>query len=489
MGGTIRFDRGATPGHLDVLQTVSSAESSAMGPIYDALIFINLDFVMEPMLAESWEVSADGKTITLNLVQGVKFHDGTTFDAAAVKNDLDWKLNEENKFEQRAAVSAITNVEVVGDYAVKLTLSKADALVMPNMAGRPGFIYSPTDREARAPEVRNLSPVGAGSFKVVEFIADDHYTMERWGDNFSGGMYPFLDRLEGQFISDPAVRLASFRAGDLDLFAPTAEQAKNLTDDSETVIDARWQEEWPFLNLNPRFEPMADIKVRQAIAYAIDRKALNQALELGEGAPRYGTIGPAYGFCYDESYRRYEYDPEKAKSLLAEAGLADGFTTAPAVWFGKQGLLPRMNLLADQLRQVGITLDLQLIDSIAASRGYRIEKKYGTYSSPWGSRAPDIDTLHRDWFYSKAPGFMFEGFLDAAVIQRLDTALDNGKSTFDPQERCGFYREAQDIINDHALGTSLYTGLKRVALKDFIKGFVHSPSGGGYQFTQVWLDK
>ena len=489
-GGQLRAQRGNTPGHLDVLQTVSSAESFPMGPIYDALIFINLGFVLEPMLAESWDIAGDSRSITFKLVEGVKFHDGTVFNAAAVKNDLDYKLNPDNKFEQRAAIATISSIEVLGEHTLKINLSQADALVLPNMAARPGFIYSPTHRDSVAPEERNLKPVGAGSFRVTDFMADDHITYERWAEGFSGGKFPYLDRLDYVIISDPAVSLASYRAGEIEMFDPTAQQAQQLKSDSSTVINSRWQEEWPMILYNPRFEPLDDIRVRKAMAYAMDRNALNQALELGEGAPRYGTIGPAYESCFDPSYRRYEFNQDEAKRLLAEAGFADGFSIGPVVWFGKQRRLPGMNLMADMMKQVGITWEIQMIDSIAASRGFRIEKKYANYHSTWGSRAPDIDTLHRDLFYSKGTvGSMWEGFVAPGVIQALDAALDNGRATNDPQTRCGFYQEAQDIINDHALGISLYTGLKRAAIRDSVKGFINSPSGGGWQFWPVWLEK
>ena len=488
-GGMLVFNLGNAPAQLDVLQTTTSGDTTEMNPFYDGFFIVEADRTFSPAQAESWEISSDNKSITLHLQRGINFHDGTPFNAAAVKNHFDYILDEENKFEQRRAIAIISSVDVVDEYTIRLNMTKGDALVLPNLAARPGWVVSPTYRDATPKVDRKLKPVGAGAFKYLELVPDSHLTYERWEDNFTGGTLPYLDRLQGVFITDPAVSMASYRAGELDVFGANATQRQLLKDDSTTEFYKRSCTEWQFINFNPRFAPMDDVRVRKAFAMSIDREAYVETLLLGDGVPLWGVIGHAWPWAYDPNYKQYAYNPEESKRLLAEAGFADGFKTGPVTWWGKESNLPRMNLLADMAKQVGIELDLVMLESLKASRGFRLDKENGAYSSSWGTGSPDLHTVFADWFDPQGSGWMFEGFVDQSVEQELTEVLQNGRETLDFATRAQFYQRAQDIVNEHMLGTSLAQGFCFTTHRDHVENYESFPSGGGHQWFKVWLDK
>ena len=141
------------------------------------------------------------------------------------------------------------------------------------------------------------------------------------------------------------------------------------------------------------------------------------------------------------------------------------------------------------MKQVGITLDLTMVESAKASVDFRVNKLTAAYSSQWGTGAPDIHTVFGDWFTSKTTGFMYAGFLDPAVIAELDKSLDSGRGTLDLKERCAAYTKTQELINENMLGISLFQGKLYMAQRSFVKDFKEFPSGGGSQWFKVWLDK
>lgn len=488
-GGMLVFNLGAAPAQLDVLQTTTSADTTEMNPFYDGFFIVEADRTFSPAQAESWDIASDNKSITLKLKKGIKFHDGTTFDGAAVKNHFDYILDEDNKFNQRLAIAKVISVDLVDDYTVRLNMSQGDAIVLPNLAARPGWVVSPTYRDATPKVDRKLKPVGAGAFKYMELVPDSHLTYERWEDNFTGGKFPYLDRLQGVFITDPAVAMASYRAGELDVFPANATQRKLLKDDAKTEFFKRSCTEWQFINFNPRFKPMDDVRVRKAFAMSIDRNDYVETLLLGDGVPLWGPIGHAWPWAYDPSYKQYGYNPEESKRLLAEAGFADGFKIGPVTWWGKESNLPRMNLLADMAKQVGIELDLVMMESLKASRGFRLDKENAAYSSSWGTGSPDLHTVFADWFDPKGKGFMFDGFVDESVKQELDENLENGRGTLDYATRAKFYQRAQDIVNEHMLGISLAQGFCFSTHRDHVENYEEFPSGGGHQWFKTWVDK
>ncbi|MBI4339969.1 MAG: ABC transporter substrate-binding protein [Chloroflexi bacterium] len=490
-GGALRWVKPTSIHDLDVLQSNTGGDLEKMGPIYDGLVVIEPDRTISPAQAKSWEVSADGKTVTFRLEQGVQFHDGTPFNAAAVKNDLQWKLNADNKYEQRSAIQTIASIDTPDEYTVKLNMTTADALIIPFMAVRPGFVFSPTARDTVSKTDRQLNPVGAGSFKVKKVVVDSYLELEKWDKGFSHGKYPYVDSFRILFIVDPAVRLASYRAGDADIFMATALDREQLKNERATVIYERYATTVATLFLNPRFPPLDNVKVRKAMSMSIDRNALIQGTLFGQATPLNGFIGPAWPWAWDPNYKGNGYDMAGAKALMKEAGYANGFTLEKVTWARGEERQPIMTLMADQFRELKIDAKLEIGLSNQSSRLFRIDKSTSSYYTLWGSGVPDLDSVPRDHFYSQAASFMYKDFLDPAVTQKIDGLLDQGRTTpvTEPAKRAKIYRDAQALIDEHAMAIFLFQEKEFTIYRNYVKDYAEHPSGGTSQWFKVWLDK
>jgi peptide/nickel transport system substrate-binding protein len=273
-----------------------------------------------PNLATGWEFSPDYKSLTITLRQGVKFHDGTIFNAEAVKYDLDLY-----RASPKPELAAVQSIDVVGDYTVRLNLLQFDALLLTNLSGLSyaGYMISPTAHQTYGDEWCIANPVGTGPFKFISWEHDVSIKYEKFADYWQEGK-PYLDGLEFVFIVDPMVALASFEAGEADaILLESPKNAYDLEQTGEYVV-----------NLQPNVtlalggdsanadSPFADVRVRQAVAYAIDTKAIVDAVSYGffQVASQPASPGtPAY----NPDIVGYSYDPVKARELLAEAA-ADG---------------------------------------------------------------------------------------------------------------------------------------------------------------------
>ncbi len=485
-GGILQAWYDTNPGSLDVLQTTTAPDMEYSQHIYDYLMHLSPRIVLEPMQAASWEVGSDNRSIVFTLVDGIVFHDGTPFDAAAVKNHLDFVRDEENLFEQRGTITAISSIDVIDNLTFKVNLSKLDALVLPNLAQRPGQIYSPTARDSTPKEVRHTNPVGAGCFKFIEWISDSHVTFERHDKCFGSAQgLPYLDGIKTNIIGDSAVALAAFRAGDIDIYVPDADQFVQLEGERGITLFEANAPDAPFFHMNVNFPPFDDVRVRRAMNMAFDRGAVISAILDDRGFPLYGPIPRAHAWCFDENYKPYDYDIAAGKALVADAGYADGVTTGPIVFWGKQGALPRLELYRDMFQDVGVTLDLNVIESIQASRGYRIDKKYAGYASAW-SGTIDIDRIFRDFYDSTSSSFVGpEGGWPG-----VDEALAKAVSTIDPAERCTHYTEAQRlIVEEHAAAVYAYNSITTIAYRDYVIGYDPFPENGFQNYYEVSLDK
>jgi len=484
-GGTLNYVWQSNPTSLDIMQTTTNPDMEFTQVLYDYLIHITPGIALVPMQAESWKVGADNKSIVFTLRKGIKFHDGTDLNAAAVKNDLEFKMNEDNAFEQAGTLSAIKSIEVLDDLTFKITLEKLDALLMPNLASRPGQIMSPTARDATPKAERSTNPVGAGCFKYVEWISDSHMTAERWDSCFGSPQgFPYLDRVKVVIMSDPAVSMAAFKAKDVDTIRVAEDLVRELKGTAGVTLDSGNTPDSPAFWMSPRYPPFDDIRVRKAMQYALDREALITAVLDGRGFPLYGPIPRAHAWCFDENYKPFPYDVEAGKKLMAEAGFADGVDTGDITWWGKEAVLPRMNLLQDMFKDIGVNLKLTLVESVQASRGFRIDKKWAGYSSAW-SGPTDIDRIFRDMFYSKSKSFYAE-----EPWPGVDEALDAARGTLDPAERCKHYTEAQRlIVEEHSAAIYTYNSFTTRASWDYVKGYQPFPEEGFQNLYEVSLDK
>jgi ABC-type transport system substrate-binding protein len=325
------------------------------------LVYLDETGTPVPWLATGWQVDPNAKTITLTLREGVKFHDGTDFNAEAVK----WNI-EQYIAGGRPELAKVTSVVVIDNYTVRLNLSENNSLIIPNLSTSAGMIISPTAYQKNGgKEWAEANPIGTGPFKFVSWERDVKQVYERFDDYWQEGK-PYLDRIEWIIIADPMVQAAAFRKGDVDVIVDiTPKEASTLQTEARgdykitttSMPTHLWGLQLDSANPN---SPYSDLRVRQAVWHAFDSEAITDAFGYGCWKPLNQKAAPG-SWTYNPDVKGYPYNPEKAKQLLSEAGYSDGFKTKiiglnlppnPEVMVAVQGYL----------REVGIEAEVEAME-------------------------------------------------------------------------------------------------------------------------------
>ncbi|MHB1110739.1 MAG: ABC transporter substrate-binding protein [Candidatus Nanopelagicales bacterium] len=339
------------PPSLDpTAEAAAAVDEVVYANVFEGLTRFASDGSVVPGLAESWEISEDGLTYTFHLHDGVTFHDGTTMDAEDVKFSLD-RINAEGSLNaQKALYAAIASVEVVDPLTVKITLGKPDGNLIYNLAWGDAVIVAP---ETAA--TNGTNPVGTGPFVFKERRPGDSIELAKnpgyWGTPVA------LESATFRYIGDPTAALAALQAGDVDVFPnfPAPEMVGVLQGDPRFRVVVGTTQGETILTMNNSRPPLDDVRVREAIAHAIDRQAIIDGAMFGFGVP-IGTFWPPTHPDYVDLTALSNYDPEKSKALLAEAGVPNPSLTLrlpPAPYARRGG-----EIIAEQLRAVGINVEV-----------------------------------------------------------------------------------------------------------------------------------
>ncbi|THH35383.1 ABC transporter substrate-binding protein [Aliishimia ponticola] len=425
------------PPHLDPTSAAAQAiDSVVYTNIFEGLTRFMGDGSVVPGLAESWEISDDGTVYTFKLRDGVTFHDGTTMDAEDVKFSLDRALAEDSTNAQKGLFAGITSVEVVDPLTVKVTLDGPNGNFLFNMAWGDAVIVAPES-------IENIkqNPVGTGAYAFSEWVQGDKITLTRNSDYW--GEAPALASATFKFINDPTAAFASVMAEDVDVFTgfPAPENLPQFEADPRFQVLVGSTEGETILSTNNKQPPFDNLKVRQAVAHAIDRQAIIDGAMFGLGTP-IGTHFAPHNPAYVDLTAQSAYDPEKAKALLAEAGFADGFETTlhlPPPSYARRG----GEIIAAQLAQVGIKAEIinvewaQWLETVF--RGKNFGLTIVSHTEPM-----DIG------IYAN-PDYYFQ--YDNPEFQAL---LDKLNKTTDPDMRTQLMGDAQKIIADDAVNGYLF---------------------------------
>lgn len=329
--------------------------------VFDTLLSISPeDGELLPRLAEEWE--ADAASITLHLRDDVTFQDGTPFDAEAVAFNLD-RAKTDPDSNITGMLDAVESVEVVDDATVELQLAEPTPLaVLQLLADRPGMMASPTAVEAAGGSTAfSEAPVGAGMYRIEgEWFPRESMSVRAW----DGYWDPDAQTLGGIDFTEvePDAKVNALLSGSVDVASVGGNDVAALEDDPDVALSVGPAAIGRGLTVNPNLEPFDDIKVRQAIAHAINRDAMVEALTNGYGEPRcqlFAANSPAYD---EELDGLYPYDPARATALLEEAGHADGLEFRAIIGSGATPYILFGELLQAQLAEVGIQMDLELVD-------------------------------------------------------------------------------------------------------------------------------
>lgn len=425
--------------------------------IFEGLTRFGPDGSINPGLAESWSVSDDGLTYTFKLRSGVKYHDGSDFDAEDVRFSLDRARAEESTNAQKALFAGITAVDVTDPTTVTLTLSEPNGNLPFNLAWGDAVILA-----EESAENAKTAPVGTGPFKFDNWVQGDRIEIVRNPDYW--GTPAQLSRATFKFISEPTAAFAALMAGDVDAFPvfPAPENLALFEADPRFQVVVGSTEGETILSTNNKQPPLDNPLVRQAIAHAIDRSAIIDGAMFGFGTPigsHFAPHHPDYVDLTDNS----SYDPDKARALLVEAGLADGFETTlklPPPAYARRG----GEIIAAQLREVGIQTEISNLEWAQWLEQVFRGKDFGltivSHTEPM-----DIGIYARPDYY-----FQYDNADFQALIQSLTSEADAAK-------RSSLLQQAQTIISEDYVNGYLFQLAKTgVAAADLVGLWENSPT-------------
>ncbi len=346
-------------GHYPGVPLTMGAVQESCATIFETLLILDSKGDPAPNLATAWQIGADGKSITLTLRQGVKFHDGTDFNADAVKYNIDSRIAAKDM-----SLASISSVDALDNYTVRLNLAHWDIGIY-NWLDVSSFMISPTGLKNHDKQWAMDNPVGTGPFKFVSFQPDVSLKLTRFDGYWQPGK-PYLDGLEFKFVADPFTAVAAFKSGQGQiLMDPNPKDASSLQTAGYVLTKCpAYATSLAGDSKNPD-SPFANIKVRQAVSYAINRDALVKGLGYGILQPILQPADSA-NYWYSPDIKGYPYDPAKAKALLTEANYPSGFNTTLIVPTSKSGDF--FVQVQQDLQQVGIKAELQTMDDAAFNK-------------------------------------------------------------------------------------------------------------------------
>jgi len=494
-GGTFVYGAATEPDNLDPAVVFDTQAMRIMRNVAENLVNLGPDGEPQPGLAESWEISADGLTWIFHLRHGVKFHDGTPFNAEAVVFNFDRQMNPDNPYHQYGPwvwwewmySSIIKSVEAVDEYTVKIELKKPFTPLLAHLAiSASGTILSPTAIRKWKGEI-GLHPVGTGPFKFKEWVRGDHITLEAFDDYWGGR--PYVDRIVIRFIPDNTVRAGALIKGEIDLMTDFSEPTYKtlIAEPSVTVILAP-PLNISYLAMNTTKKPFDNILVRLAIQHAINKEELVSSLygELGEVAN--GPI-PSPEWAWHPGLKAYEYNPELAKALLAAAGYPDGFDTELWIASAPRGYNPVGPLLAETVQSylaaVGINAKVVVMDYSALTPRVMNGEHEMTFFGWYGDDLDPDEFIYT--FCHSSNAIPPANNLAFYKNDQVDELLDLAQRITDIDVRRELYLRAQEIVNAGAAWVWL-NGIKQpYAITARVRNFRPNPVPWCLYLADIWL--
>jgi peptide/nickel transport system substrate-binding protein len=503
-GGTLRYGLTLPVSGIDPHIHANSELGIPLSSVYDTLVVQDADGTFHPSLAEKWEVSEDGKVYTFTLREGVTFHDGTPFDAAAVVANLE-RITDPATKSQKAVflLGPYAGSKALDPRTVQLTLEQPYAPLLDGLSQVYLGMASPAALDKWGDQYQ-LHQVGTGPFRFVSYQERQELVLEKyqdynWAPAIRGRQGPaYLDRIEFRFYSDAATRLPALLAGQADVMGELPlTDAQQLTTGANAQRFALLPVKVPGTSvqffMNTQLAPLDDAKVRQALLYLTDRTALVKAI-FGEYSPV--ATGPLaavtkYSQGPIQSALPYPFDAEKGKALLAEAGWADtdgdgalekdGEKLALKAALMSWGELPSIGaVLQSQWKAAGIQLDLEQMPYPAALEAGRS----GTHHLiPFSNSGTDASMLATFFHGTNIGAFNWSRVDDPQVNEALDAA----QATSDTAQRAGLYLDAQRRIMDAAWTLPVRDQVNLNAASTGVQGLEYDVQGWWPVLYDVWM--
>lgn len=456
-GGVIRTAISAEPDNLDPWLSAAADTQAVMYNVFEGLIRFNEKGELLPGLAESYKISPDGLTYTFKLRKNVKFHNGSKLRAADVKYSLEKLSGLSGAKALSSKFSRLARIQTPADDTVILTLKERDAAFLSACI---------TPILPKGYHGQSKKPVGTGPFKFVSYSPGQSIVIEKNRNYYDRRKMAKVDRVEFRIMTDPGAILMALKAGDLDMAGIDGQNVAALKSDF-TVLKAP-QNMVQLLALNNARKPFNNLKVRQAINYAIDKEAIITAVANGFGTKLSTNMSPIMKFYYQDGLDIYKTNIPKAKRLLQEAGYPAGFTTTLTVPSNYQFHVDTAQVIAAQLLKVGIKMKIkpiewgQWLDQVYTKANYDC-----TIICLTGKLDPN-EVLGR--YESSFPKNFFR-FSD----HRYDQLIKLGTKEVNEAKRAKIYRECQKILTRQAAAVYIMDPNLVVILKKNLKGFKFYP--------------
>jgi len=502
-GGEITYGLTLIVSDIDPHSGASSELGIFLTSVYDPLVWRDQEGNFHPGLAKSWEISDDGTVYTFQLRDDVTFHDGTPFNAEAVKISFDRITNPD--FVSNKAVYMMgpyDHTEVVDDYTVKVYFKEPYAPFLDSVSQVYLSIVSPKALEEWGDEQYREHQSGTGPFMISEYVPKDHLVLVKnpnynWAPEFMMHQGPaYLDKVTFRFYPDAATRAPALEAGEVDVMGeiPPIDANRLMSDPRFVIYPVEIPGQTMQFWVNTERFPTDDLRVRQALLYGLDREAIVNGIFRALSPVAHGPLGRKTPGYTPEVEGMYPYDLEKAKALLAEAGWADSdgdgildkdgqpleLTTIVQTW----GYLQEIGTAMQGLyRQLGVKLNLQTLTYPAALEA---AGKGEHHLTPQGISSTDPDILST-YFHSRniEGGFSWSRYADP----ELDQWLDEGARTMDWTKRAELYAKAQVRIMEQALIIPIrdYVNLNGTSAK--VKGLRYSLVGWFPWLYDVYVEE
>jgi len=487
-GGTVTYAAGADPDRLDPANAESNPAEAMNRMMYENLAKFDEKLKIVPGLAEKWEQSKDGLTWTFFLRKGIKFHDGTPFNAEAVKTFVERMIGPEKPSRAGLYTPFVKSVEVVNDSTVKIVLKSPFAFFLNNIAHSASGIISPTALKTLGKDIARKA-AGTGPFKFVEWVHGDHLTMVR-NDDYWGGK-PYLDKIIVKTVKEDSARVMMLQSGDAQLIVRIPpEDIPRLEKEKAVKLDTTETLRVLYIGINCAKKPFTDVRVRQALNHAVDKEAIVKSIYQGRALVSNGIVAPlATGYF---PVQGYSYDPDKAKKLLAEAGFPNGFK---AKLWTPQGRYPKdfemAQAVQQQLKKVGVDCTLDTMEwaaYLAATRKPPQENQSELFLLGWAPSSAEARWIlyplcsteqwvpqgNNRFFYSNKE---FDGLLDKFTSATSKAEMDKN------------LKAAQELLNKEAPNINILVTKETIGYSSKLKGVINSPLELTYFDHRTYLEK
>ena len=471
-GGSLAIAQAVEPPGLDPTTATSTAIPRVVySNVLEGLVKIDRDGKIVPALAADHTISKDGKEYTFSLRKGVTFHDGKPLDADDVKFTFDRVMDPKTAVPHPEYYKDIESVQIVDSHTVKIKLKNVNSMFLFNLARGDSVIVN-----KQAVDQLKTAPVGTGPFKFVEWVRGSHVTLSKF-DGYHKKGTPYLDKVTFKFIGDPSAQIASLKAGDVDVIAydVSPENASLFEKDPRFKVLNGYTTTEVILSTNHLRKPFNDVRVRRAMAYAIDRKALIEGAMSGYGVPIGSHMDPGNPY-YVDLTSVYPYNPQKAKDLLKEAGYPDGFEAVIKLPERYAYAKRSGEIIADMFSQVGIRLKIELIEW-----GQWIDRVFKNADfdlTVIGHAEPfDISIYANPKYYFRYDSPKFQETLKKAEME------------VDPKVRRDLYIAGQRIITEDAVNGFLYTLPSLPTMKREVMNWWKDYPMTACDVTEVWIQK